>query len=58
MSDAEFIKIEIKTSVLELCAIVTPNMLDLHIIIRHGPVRESPEDILHFSFVRDDMHQV
>jgi hypothetical protein len=56
MSDTKFVKIVTKTYVIELSAIVSPDVLDLDAIIRHGPVSESSEDILHFSLIHDDMH--
>ena len=56
MSDTKFIKIVIEASVLELSAIVTPDVLDLDTIICHGPIGESSEDILNFSLVGNDVH--
>ena len=35
--------------VLELCAVVTSDKLDLDAIVVHGTVGEASEDILHFS---------
>ena len=56
MSDAQCIKIGVEAGVLELCAIVTSDVLDLDAIVRHGPIGKSSEDILHFSLVEDYMH--
>ena len=56
MSDTKFIKIVVKACVLELGAIVAPDVLDLETIIRHGPIGESSEDILNFSLVGNDVH--
>ena len=56
MCDAQCIKISVEASVLELCAIVTPDALDLDAIIGHGTIGEASEDILHFSLVQDYMH--
>ena len=56
MSDAQCIKISVEASVLELCAIVTPDVLDLGAIIGHGMIGEASEDILHFSLVKDYVH--
>jgi hypothetical protein len=56
MSDTKFIKIVVEAYVLELSAIVTPDVLDLEIIIRHGPSGELPEDILYFILVGNDVH--
>ena len=56
MSDAKNVEIGVKPSVLELSAIVTPDMLDLDAIVCHGTVGEPPEDILHFSLEKDYVH--
>jgi hypothetical protein len=56
MSDTKFIKIVVKACVLELGAIVAPDVLDLETIIRHGPIGELSEDILNFSLEGNDMH--
>ena len=56
MSDAKFIKIVVKACVLEFNAIVTPYVLDLDVVVVHTPIRNAPEDILYFSFVKNDMH--
>ena len=56
MSDTKFVKILTKTCVLELGAIVAPDVLDLETIIRHGPIGESSEDILYLSLVGNDVH--
>ena len=56
MSDAQCIKISVDAGVLELCAIVTSDMLDLDAIVRHGTIGKPSEDILHFSLVEDYMH--
>ena len=56
MSDAQGVKIKVEASVLELCAVVTPNVLDLDAIVVHGTVGEASEDILHFSLVENYVH--
>ena len=56
MCDAQSIKISVGANVLELSAIVTPDVLDLDAIIRHGPVCEASEDILHFSLIDNYVH--
>ena len=56
MCDAQCIKISVEAGVLEFCAIVTPDVLDLDAIVRHGTVGELSEEILHFSLVEDYMH--
>ena len=56
MSDTKFVKIIIKACVLELGDVVSSDVHDLETIIRHGPIEESFEDILHFSLEGDDMH--
>ena len=53
MSDAQCIKISVEAAVLELCAVVTSDVLDLDAIVHHGTVGEASEDILHFSLVED-----
>ena len=42
--------------ILEFCAIVTSDMLDLDAIVVHDTVGESSEDILHFCLVEKYMH--
>jgi hypothetical protein len=56
MSDAKNVKIGVEPSVLELGAIVTPDVLDLDTIVGHGTIGEPPEDILHFSLIQDYVH--
>jgi hypothetical protein len=56
MGDAKGVKKYIKPSVLELCAIVTSNVLGLDAIVGHGSIGKPPEDILHFSLVKDYVH--
>ena len=56
MSDAQCIQVKVEAGVLELCVVVTSNMLDLDAIVRHDTVGEAFEDILHFSLVEDYMH--
>ena len=56
MSDAQCIQVKVEAGVLELCAVVTSDMLDLDAIVVHGTVGEASEDILHFSLVEDYMH--
>ena len=56
MTDAQCIKISVKASVLELCAVVTSDVLDLDAIVHHGTIGEASEDILHFILVKDYMH--
>ena len=56
MSDAQCIKISVEAGVLELCAVVTSDVLDLDAIVRHGTVGESSEHILHFILIEDYMH--
>ena len=53
MSDAQCIKISVDASVLEFCAVVTSDVLDLDAIVCHGTVGESSEDILHFSLIEN-----
>ena len=40
MCDAQSIKISVEASVLEFCAIVTSDVLDLDAIVRHGTIGE------------------
>ena len=56
MSDAQCIQVKVEASVLELCAVVTSDMLDLDAIIVHGSICEAFEDILHFSLVENYVH--
>ena len=56
MCDAQCIKISVEADVLELCAVVTSDVLDLDAIVRHGTIDESSEDILHFILVEDYVH--
>ena len=56
MSDAQCIKISVEVGVLELCVVVTSDVLDLDAIVFHGTIDESSEDILHFCLVEDYMH--
>ena len=56
MSDAQCIHVKVEAGVLELCAVVTSDMLDLDAIVVHGSIGEASEDILHFSLVEDYMH--
>ena len=56
MSDAQCIKISVEADVLELCAIVTCDVLDIDAIVRHGTIGEASEDIMHFILVKDYMH--
>ena len=56
MSDAQCIKIIVEASVLELSAIVTPDVLDLNAIIRHGPICEAFEDILYCSVIEKEIY--
>ena len=56
MSDAQCIKISVEAGVLELCAVVTNDVLDLDAIVCHGMIGESSKDILHFILVKDYMH--
>ena len=53
MSDTQGIKISVEAGDLELCAIVTSDVLDLDAIVVHGSIGEASEDILHFSLVED-----
>ena len=56
MRDAYSIKISVEANVLELSAVVTPDMLDLDAIIVHCSIGESSEDILYFSLVENYVH--
>ena len=56
MSDAQCIKISVEAGVLEFCAVVTSDVLDLDAIVRHGTVGEASQDILHFSLIENYMH--
>ena len=56
MRDSQCIQVKVEAGVLELCAIVTSDVLDLDAIVRHGTIGESSEDILHFILVEDYMH--
>src|SRR3990170_2282429 len=56
MSDAQCIKISVEAGVLEFCAVVTSDVLDLDAIVGHGTIGESSEDILHFSLVENYVH--
>ena len=56
MSDTQGIKISVEAGVLEFCAIVTSDVLDLDAIVVHGSIGEASEDILHFSLIEDYMH--
>ena len=56
MSDAQCIKISVEAGVLELCAVVTSDVLDLDAIVGHGMTGESSEDILHFSLIENYLH--
>ena len=46
MSDAQCIKVGVEACVLELCAVVTSDVLDLDAIVCHGTIGEASEDIL------------
>ena len=56
MCDAQCIKISVEAGVLEFCAVVTSDVLDLDAIVHHGTIGEAFEDILHFSLVEDYMN--
>ena len=56
MSDTQGVKISVEACVLELCPVVTSDVLDLDAIVRHGTIGETSEDILHFIIVEDYMH--
>ena len=56
MCDTQGIKISVEAGVLELCAILTSDVLDLDAIVGHATIGESSEDILHFSLVKDYVH--
>ena len=48
--------VKVEAGVLELCAVVTFDVLDLDAIVRHGTICEASEDILHFILVEDYVH--
>ena len=56
MSDAKSIKIGVQACVLEFSAIITPDVLDFDVVVVHTPICKAHEDILHFSFVKNDIH--
>ena len=56
MSDAQCIQVKVEAGVLELCAVVTSDVLDLNAIVGHGVISESSKDILHFSLVENYVH--
>ena len=56
MSDAQCIKISVEAGVLEFCAIVTSDVLDLDAIVHHGMIGEASEGILHLSLIENYMH--
>ena len=56
MSDSQCIQVKVEAGVLELCVVVTSDMLDLDAIVVHGTVGEASEYILHFSLVEDYVH--
>ena len=56
MSDSQCIQVKVEAGVLELCAVVTSDMLDLDAIVCHGTIGEASEDILHFILVENYMH--
>ena len=56
MSDAQCIKVSVEAGVLELCAVVTSDVLDLDAIVVHGSIGEASEDILHFILIENYMH--
>ena len=56
MCDAQCIKISVEADVLEFCAVVTSDVLDLDAIVGHGTIGKSSEDILHFILVEDYVH--
>ena len=56
MCDAQCIKISVEAGILELCAIITSDVLDLDAIVCHDTISESFEDILHFSLIENYMH--
>ena len=51
MSDSQCIQVKVEAGVLELSAVVTPDVLDLDAIVGHGTIGKSSEDILHFSLI-------
>ena len=56
MCDAQCMKISVEAGVLEFCAVVTSNVLDIDAIVGHGTVGEPSEDIMHFSLIQDYVH--
>ena len=46
----------VEAGVLEFCAIVTSDVLDLDAIVRHGTIGKASEDILHFILIENYMH--
>ena len=56
MRDSQCIQVKVEAGVLELCAVVTSDVLDLDAIVCHGTIGESCEDILHFILVENYMH--
>ena len=56
MSDTKCIKVSVEAGVLELCVIVTSDVLDLNTVVCHGTIGEASEDILHFSLIENYMH--
>ena len=48
--------IGVEAGVLELCAVVTSNVLDLDAIVCHGTIGKSAEGIRHFSLIENYMH--
>ena len=56
MCDAQCIKISVEAGVLEFCAIVTSDVLDLNTVVRHGMIGEASEDILHFILIENYMY--
>ena len=55
MSDAKCIKVSVEAGVLEFCAVVTSDVLDLDAIVGHGTIGESSDDILHLSLIENYM---
>ena len=56
MSHAKCIKVSVEAGVLEFCAVVTSDVLDLDTVVRHGTIGEASEDILHFILIENYMH--
>ena len=56
MSDTQGVKITVEAGVLEFCAIVTPDVLDLDAIAGHDRVCEASQDIPHFSLIENYVH--